>query len=387
MTYRRALQTVIGHLFHIIIFPSWLLHITPSRSARLLRTAHAEAMAYLEDLMLQKEHELHVYRETLGTNRHTDIMSSLVVARDEQRANPRINASESKAREEDEALTDKAIMSNVFLMLIAGHETTATTLLLILVELALNPEWQREVQADIDRVFGQRQHDAWNVREDAIKLWNSKVGATINEVLRLYPPVNIIPKGTNAYSPQTVSKGQREFTVRGNTAIQLLVVSTHHNSRYWPSGSPCDEKFALDQFYTRRWLSKPGNNDFILKSGDFETKLGLEQKLDVVRDLQRAELFRPYPGAFIAFSIGARGCLGRCFAETELLAVIAVLLKDHSLELGVEEIINTTVTVKPNSRELRVAYEEAKAEVRRMVRGGISHHLTMQFSGRTYLSG
>ena len=47
--------------------------------------------------------------------------------------------------EDKEALTERSILANVFLMLIAGHETTATVLLLTIVELAINIDWQRKV--------------------------------------------------------------------------------------------------------------------------------------------------------------------------------------------------------------------------------------------------
>jgi hypothetical protein len=41
----------------------------------------------------------------------------------------------------------------------------------------------------------------------------------------------------------------------------------------------------------------------------------------------------PRKGAFIPFSEGYRDCLGKGFAQAEFCAVVATLLKDHSVEL------------------------------------------------------
>lgn len=46
-----------------------------------------------------------------------------------------------------------------------------------------------------------------------------------------------------------------------------------------------------------------------------------------------ADLLCPQKGAFLAFSGGFRGCLGRKFAQVEFCTLMAVLLKDHSIEL------------------------------------------------------
>ena len=124
----------------------------------------------------------------------------------------------------------------MFIMLIAGHETTGTALIAALVELAINPIWQRRLQSDLDQIFGDRPPRSWNLYTDVEKTFDGTLGATINEgkpycesrpfksanttaVLRLYAPTNIIPKGTRLNDAQTVFSGDREFTVPGNTAF------------------------------------------------------------------------------------------------------------------------------------------------------------------------
>ncbi|KAK3061969.1 hypothetical protein LTS18_005085, partial [Coniosporium uncinatum] len=195
MSYREALHLLIRHLFHIIVLPTWLLRFAPFAYAKLLRTVHGEAIAYLKELIKRKEDQLTRSTKEAGPTSGSDIMSALVSAKLE-RQNRITRESHTEGPEDEEALTEKAILANVFLMLIAGHETTATVLLLTLVELAINVEWQREVQKDLDQILGRRQKGCWNFRIDVAMLSNGTVGATINEILRLYPPINVIPKGT-----------------------------------------------------------------------------------------------------------------------------------------------------------------------------------------------
>lgn len=372
MTYREALHSVISHLFHIVIFPSWLLRIVPFEYAKLLRIVHMESVAYLKELINQKEDELKSSQKELERKSRVDIMSALVSTKSEHQA--RIaREGYREGLEDEEALTERAILANVFLMLIAGHETTATILLLTLVELAINVEWQHEVQKDLDQIFGHRPHSLWNLRKDVALLSGGKVGATINEILRLYPPANIIPKGTHADSAQTIKSGPHEFTTPENTAVQILTVSAHHNPKYWPQGAaPSEGKDDLDEFHPQRWMS--------------DARTG-HHRDDESEDVQgggllcsetSTSLFRPCPGAYIPFSVGQRGCIGRRFAQVELFAVAAVIFKDYSLELDVGDFCDDRVLDQMNLEERKAVYERAKVDARRVTREGMRHHLTMQ---------
>jgi cytochrome P450 len=376
LSYRAALHTVIERLFHVILFPGWVLRCLPSGYTRGLYAAHVETRTYLGELMQRRERELELRRNVPGRRRKVDIMSSLVDARASQLAGKsKEQHGKGKAADEGEgeALTDKAILANVFLMLIAGHETTATALLLALIELAINIEWQHEVQQNLDRILGQRAHESWTL-SDAAALSSSKLGATLSEVIRLYPPVNIIPKGTRKNSPQSVRESAKEFVVPANTAVQLLVVSAHHNPRYWPA--PEQNSDALDRFWPRRWLTR--NDDARTEKSEQHVEL---KEPGSGSGTTSKQLLRTYPGTYIPFSIGARGCIGRRFAEIELSGVLAVIFKEYSLELDVGSLFDKTVTELMDGEELKAVYEEAKDKARQMVRRGMKHHLTMQLKG------
>ena len=379
MTYRQALHSAISHLFHIIIFPNWLLRIAPFKYATFLRTAHEETIAYLRELMMRKEDELRSNPVDFEPKSGFDIMSALVSTKLEHQKR-HVSVERADSVEDVEALTEKAILANVFLMLIAGHETTATVILATLVELAINIEWQREVQKDLDQIFGHRPHSSWDLQKDVKLLSDGTVGATINEVLRLYPPANIIPKGTRAGSPQTIKSGSREFTVPADTALQFLAVSAHHNPKYWPSGpAPAGKMNDLDEFRPQRWFSDvESTRNHNSKTDNKRLEENESAQEGVLGSETSTSLFRPYPGSYIPFSTGHRGCIGRRFAQVEMFAVVAVTLKDYSLELDVEDFASDDAVEQMTPEERKAVYEKAKARTRRVTREGIRHHLTMQ---------
>ena len=370
MTYRQALHSAISHLFHIVVIPTWLLRIAPFKYATFLRTAHEETIAYLRELMAKKEVDLKKNEDGLESDCGFDILSALVSAKmQRQKANPKERIFESV--EDQEAMTERSILANVFLMLIAGHETTATVLLLTMLELAINIEWQKAVQKDLDSVFGHRLHSEWSIQDDLTRLSDGTVGATISEVLRLYPPANIIPKGTRKGSPQTIRSGSHEFTIPEDTAMQFLAVSAHHNPKYWPSDPASPSEEDLGTFRPQRWLASYGavSSSFT----DSDTMSEKHQSLE-----PPTSLFRPHPGVYIPFSTGHRGCIGRRFAQVEMFAVVAVLFKDYSLELDVGDLADDQAVEEMDIEQRKALYEAAKADTRKVCRDGIRHHLTMQ---------
>ena len=379
MTYREAMHATMDHLIHIVIFPSWLLRIAPFRYARMLYTAHVETIKYLNELMQQKEDDLMRQNSGKGKRLGFDLMSALVATKIQHRE-ATTDKSGGTTVGNEEALTDQAILANVFLMMIAGHETTAHTLLVTLLHMALHLDWQREVQRDLDRIVGDRRHELWRLQTDAQSLGDGKVGATINEVLRLFPPANIIPKGTRAGESQIVKTRSGEFTIPEKSALQFHVAAVHHHPKYWPIGpSSVGHQSDLGEFQPQRWFVQTD----VSAAGDPRAGHSNSEQAEATRDerlssIMPSSLFRPHPGAFIPFSTGQRGCIGRRFAQVEMLAVVAVIFKDYSLELDVGEYANEAAVGKMSFGERKALYEKARSDLKRVLREGIRHHLTMQ---------
>jgi hypothetical protein len=77
LSYRAALHTVIERLFHVILFPGWVLRVAGVSSgyARGLYGAHVETRAYLRELMQRRERELEMRRSVKGRKQKFDIMN------------------------------------------------------------------------------------------------------------------------------------------------------------------------------------------------------------------------------------------------------------------------------------------------------------------------
>jgi cytochrome P450 len=73
------------------------------------------------------------------------------------------------------------LMDNVMTFLVAGHETTATTLCWALHLLSVNPETQLRVQAELDAVLGDKQPTLEQMATLPL------LRATVDETLRLFP--------------------------------------------------------------------------------------------------------------------------------------------------------------------------------------------------------
>ncbi len=90
-------------------------------------------------------------------------------------------------RAEDEDgwhLSDGQLLDHSLTLLFAGHDTTSTTVALLLYELARHPEWRMRVVAELDRELGQEP-----AGEAHLFAGLPVLEQTLDETLRLYPPV------------------------------------------------------------------------------------------------------------------------------------------------------------------------------------------------------
>lgn len=148
--------------------------------------------------MTEKENELRNRGKESNFESKIDIMSTALTFQDTLNKSPLTQegalieakvsheamsnaAKEGLAPEDKEVFADKAILANMFVMLIAGHETTGTALIVVLTQLALDPAWQRRIQTDLDEIFGDRPSSSWNLYTDVEKTFDGTLGATINE--------------------------------------------------------------------------------------------------------------------------------------------------------------------------------------------------------------
>ncbi|MFI6704350.1 cytochrome P450 [Streptomyces sp. NPDC050509] len=165
--------------------------------------------------------------------------------------------------------TDRLIRDEMVTLLVAGHETTATTLTWLYLLLDRHPAAREQALATGGEGSEQRRQ---------------AVQALVHETLRLYPSAWILPR--HAPEDDTLAG----YTVEAGTDILVCPYLTHRDPELWPD----PEHFAPERF------TAPGG--------------------------------RPaHPGAYFPFGIGPRACLGLQFALRESTVLLEHLLPAHTL--------------------------------------------------------
>lgn len=234
-------------------------------------------------------------------------------------------------------LTRDEIIGNAFIMLVAGHETTANAIHFTLAELAINPRAQRRLQKDLDELVGSTDPQSWDYEALVNPLMASMAGAAMNETLRLFPASIEVPKKVAPDQDQVLTVDGKQYIVPADTVVSLVIASVHRHPRYWPSKESKIRPGEDDiwDYDPDRWFPSTvatSKSNLISEPASEVDAIGESSSLDT-----SAQLFRPERGAYIPFSDGPRSCLGRRMAQVEVIATLAVLFRDYSVELAVDE--------------------------------------------------
>ena len=206
----------------------------------------------------------------------TDILSLLLSARDE----------------EGKGMSDIELRDELITLLVAGHETTATTLAWALYWIHLLPEVKEKLLEELDTLPENPEP------MDIFRL--PYLTAVCNETLRIYP-VAMLTFPRVPRSPVELMGNQLE---PGVTVIGLIYL-THHREDLYPE----PKKFKPERFLDRQ--------------------------------------FSPYE--FIPFGAGDRRCIGMALAQFEMKLVLATILLKTDLGLA------NSQPVKPERRGVLLA--------------------------------
>jgi len=274
-----------------------------------------------------------------------------------------------KGQEEgkEAALTDSELMGNAFLFIFAGHETTAGSLHALIMLLAIHPHVQKRMQKELDEISQNRPVSQWDYERHVARLFSGYCGAVMNEGMRLIHSIPGIPKNVLSASQQLIMDG-KEVMLPPKTMIKLCVSSVHRNPKYWPHGPPKDPKKPyfppgnldndLEEFKPERWIEHAGTASTMF-----------------------ASLFVPPKGVYIPFSDGHRACLGKRFAQVEILAALAVLFSEHSVELAVDEWASDEGVEKMTKAERRLIWEKAEEKANWTWQNKMNIIITLQLRG------
>ncbi|MEV7611526.1 cytochrome P450 [Streptomyces sp. NPDC089799] len=180
---------------------------------------------------------------------------------------------------EDGAFDDTELRDQVLVFLLAGHETTATSLAFALHLLARHPEVQDRAREEISKVLGDRTPEAADL--DRLPYLTQ----VLKEAMRLYPAAPVVGRRSVAASEVD------GFTVPAGADVIIAPWVTHRHPRYWPD----PERFDPDRF------------------------------------APEAEAGRPRY-AWLPFGGGPRACIGQHFSMLESVIALAMILRAYEFE-------------------------------------------------------
>ncbi|KAJ6443347.1 cytochrome p450 3a21 [Purpureocillium lavendulum] len=352
MCFVDTMLSVMHNLLLLLLVPRWLLRALPFKRSKEAAIAYTDYAKYMEELMEVKMEDARRGTQPEGM----DLMGSLVKC----------------AYEADEAMRGKGgkqtnmpvlsreeIIGNAFIMFAAGHETSGGTMQFLLIQLATNPAVQRQLQRDIDELVGKTDPSTWDFDTLVNPMTASIVGACMYETLRILPPAVELPKEVSTLADQPITMDGREYVVPKGTGIAIVSSGVHLNPRYWPHVESKIRRGSNDlrDFKPERWFQKSA-----LGANGVEDMAGAdaEQYGGYAGPDTNAQLFRPVRGAYVPFSDGSRSCLGRRTAQAELVAMLAVVFREYSLELAVDDWASDAEVQAMSRDELASLYRRAQ---------------------------
>ncbi|WP_185057364.1 cytochrome P450 [Thermocatellispora tengchongensis] len=178
-----------------------------------------------------------------------------------------------------DSLDPAEIRDQVLVFLLAGYETTATSLAFALHLLARHPETRERAQAEIDAVLGGRMPEAADL--DALPYTTM----VLKEAMRLYPAAPVIGR----MAVTDVEIGGHRIPSGANVLVSPWV--THRHPAYWEE----PERFDPERFTPEREAARPRY-------------------------------------AWFPFGGGPRACIGRHFSMLESVLALAMVLRTYDLD-------------------------------------------------------
>ncbi|XP_076809143.1 cytochrome P450 3A30-like [Clavelina lepadiformis] len=257
-------STLIGSPIFILVFMfPWVEHILKFFNYSIFPTEVVKYFSSLVDVLLKR-------RKAGETTSRIDIMQMMLKSQ----------ISESEAvHGAHTGLTQNEIVGNSMILMLAGYETTANTLIFLCYNLATHKDAQRKSQKEIDDIL--REHGSMTY-EAVNKL--KFLTQCINETLRLYGPI-----------PRNARYCNKDIKINGvqflkDMEVIVPVYSLNHDEEFW------DEPY---QFRPER-----------------------------MEDMTKID-----PIMFQPFGAGPRNCIGLRFAITEMKVAMFQLLKEFDFDV------------------------------------------------------
>jgi cytochrome P450 len=171
-------------------------------------------------------------------------------------------------------MTREQVRNEVLTLLLAGHETTANSLVWIWHLLGGHPEHADAVRREVADALGDRRPVADDLRQLPV------TSRTIKEAMRLYPPIWILERRVRS------ADDIGGYRLPKGSMVVLCPYVTHRHPAFWT---------APDEFDPRRF--------------------------------DDASIAGRHPHAYFPFGSGQRQCIGASFAMTEAIVIVTMVVQ------------------------------------------------------------
>ncbi|KAK5625756.1 hypothetical protein RRF57_001472 [Xylaria bambusicola] len=297
MTEIESLIAVVSNLTGAAIIPTRILTGWPSW---LPGYSRMEALGRAKVEVLERtKSKLDWERASMSTNTQESKMNNIM--------NKLIHESEGY-QTPHKSLSEDEMISTLFILTVAGFETTATTLAYAIVLLARHSQWQDWILEEVDSLIPT--DHAQPIEYMPVFSRATRIMAFMLETLRLYSPAPHVHREISSQQKLHTSIG----TIRlppgtrvyvNSLAIHLLPSWRDINRQSDPDFVKSDPD-VMDEYIFRpsRWLNTTGSAHAI---------------------------YHPPKGMFLPWAMGPRVCPGQKMAQVEFTAVLLAIMKGHRI--------------------------------------------------------
>lgn len=171
-------------------------------------------------------------------------------------------------------LSDAEIMNHAIFILMAAHDTTASSVTSLIYELSKHMSWQDQLREESIEFYGKGALDYSRLKE------LEKLGCAFKETLRLHPPLVVFPRKLE--KPAELAG----YALPAGSRVAVVAHLLHRSADYWRE----PELFDPTRFSAER------------------------------------EEHKNHPGAFVPFGSGKHLCLGLNFAEMQVKLIMSKIL-------------------------------------------------------------
>ncbi|OCH86500.1 cytochrome P450 [Obba rivulosa] len=221
-------------------------------------------------------------------------------------------------------LSDECIKNNLLTFLIAGHETTSSTLTFAIYHIVKHPEVLRRLREEIDEVLGEQPIQLGDISKLPY------IAACLRETLRLTPTASF--RVSKAYEDTTLGGGK--YAVKKDDVLVIASRMVMRDRAVWGEDA--------NEFRPERMLD-----------GKFEALP---------------------PNAWQPFGYGMRACIGRPFAWQEAVIALACIFQKFDIVMAnpsYELELKQTLTVKPKDFAVHAVPRRRAAVPMMLPRAGV----------------